>query len=48
MVEKIQKDEQGRVIHLIGKFNDTDLLISNIYAPNEDDPLFFCEVLETV
>ena len=42
------RDENGRV--LVTKFNlgEREFLITNIYAPNTDDPVFFSEVLQNI
>ena len=40
-VKKINIDNDGRIVMIDCKINDKELLITNVYAPNKDDPNFF-------
>ena len=41
LIEEIKRDMQGRQIHVRIKINEYTYSLSNIYAPNKDDPKFF-------
>ena len=43
---KSEQDNEGRVLHTLLKCQETEVLITNIYTPNEDNELFFKEVFE--
>ena len=47
-IEKIKADEDGRYILCTVKINDKRFLFANIYAPNEDRPEFYNNILELV
>ena len=47
-MKKQINDAEGRVLHLYGEMDGNELLISNVYAPNEDRPDFFEPILEEV
>ena len=40
------KDNKGRILILQCEIGDNQLTLANIYAPNKDDPNFFCEVFK--
>ena len=41
IIEDIVRDTEGRKLHIKVKINDYSYGLSNIYAPNRDDPEFF-------
>lgn len=43
-IQKEYKDEEGRIIIILVDILNQKLILSNIYAPNEDDPSFFYKV----
>ena len=45
-VEKVHSDTQGR--HLVARvlYQETEFILTNIYAPNNDEPEFFVNVFE--
>ena len=45
---KTVKDQDGRKLLVLIEHNDVKILLVNIYAPNDDDPSFFVEVMEAV
>ena len=40
------KDEIGRFIAIVVECDAKNYLISNVYAPNNDDPDFFAGIIE--
>ena len=44
-VQKVEKSKEGRFIIAQIKINNKDMVLTNIYAPNTDDPEFFIKVL---
>lgn len=46
--EQIFKDKDGRYVMVIGSIGGVKITIINIYAPNEDCPLFFREIAALV
>lgn len=44
-INKEIKDQEGRVLILDISFNNQSIALANIYAPNEDTPSFFTEVV---
>ena len=45
-VSKVDKDEQGRLIICQINIQENNITLVNIYAPNEDDPVFFQTVIK--
>ena len=42
----VKSDTDGRIIStLINMDNNQDILLTNVYAPNQDDPQFFIELI---
>ena len=39
---------EGRVLNAVITYNNQQILLSNVYAPNEDDPQFFETLFEDV
>ena len=47
-VKKIIKSHDGRCLTVEGTFDDKTVSLTNIYAPNKDEPEFFREILTQV
>ena len=45
---KTIKDEKGRYLICIAKIDDKKVLLCNCYAPNEDSPEFFHQIIQTI
>lgn len=39
---KQMKDREGRILVLLGEMMGQNIMLVNVYAPNRDDPAFFC------
>ena len=46
IINKISRDESGRILILDLIVNDQKITVANIYAPNEDDPEFFMQLFK--
>ena len=44
-IDGLQRDKEGQMLALQIEINDIPLVIMNIYAPNEDSPSFFVELM---
>ena len=42
--EELFQDDEGRIVMVVGKIDNTQITILNLYAPNEDHPQFFKKV----
>ena len=47
-VHKISKSQNGRWLIASIKVDDRNILLCNIYAPNEDNPLFFINLFQEI
>ena len=45
-INSIDKDNDGRILNISGSIGQQTLRIVNVYAPNEDKPEFFVEIIE--
>ena len=47
-VVEIRRDQEGRIIILIIKLNNMLFTVANIYAPNNDEPVYFEEMFHMI
>ena len=45
---KVQRDDQGRFLSVQCNIKNKNICINTLYAPNEDDPLFFVNIFELI
>ena len=47
-IKKVQADESGRYFIVQASIDDKTYMFVNLYAPNEDEPSFFCNLFKKV
>ena len=45
-INKVTKSEKGRYIMLDAVINEKEMVLVNVYGPNEDDPTFFMDLFD--
>uniref|UniRef100_A0A3B3HQU1 Reverse transcriptase domain-containing protein n=1 Tax=Oryzias latipes TaxID=8090 RepID=A0A3B3HQU1_ORYLA len=45
---KVEADPSGRYIIVVGRLNNTPVILANIYAPNWDNGVFFTEIFSRI